>query len=143
MTSRALIAEIFMDALYPVILIASLWVMLRGHNAPGGGFIGGLMAVAASAAYALVYGSAPARRKLPLSPVSLTTCGVLLALVSSLPAVLQGLPFLTHLWWDWSLGGATLPLSTVIVFDFGVYLSVWGAMGGYCLALVDTIEATR
>jgi multicomponent Na+:H+ antiporter subunit B len=141
MTSRALIAEIFMRGLYPVLLVASLWVMLRGHNAPGGGFIGGLLAVAASAAYALVYGSGPALRKLPLAPVRLTCCGVLLAILSGLPAVLQGLPFLTHLWWQMPLGGVTeLPLSTVLLFDLGVYLCVWGAIGGYCLGLVGMVE---
>jgi multicomponent Na+:H+ antiporter subunit B len=140
MTPRALIAEVFLRVLYPVMLAASLWVMLRGHNAPGGGFIGGLLAVAASAAYALVYGSGPALRKLPLAPVHLAACGVLLAVVSSLPAVCLGLPFLTHLWWELPLAGVKLPLSTVMLFDFGVYLCVWGAVGGYCLGLVGAIE---
>lgn len=141
MTSRALIAEVFTRALYPVLLGASAWVMLRGHNAPGGGFIGGLLAVAASASYALVYGSGKALARLPLAPVRLAGCGVLLAVLSGLPAVFQGLPFLTHLWWRLPLGGATdLPLSTVLLFDFGVYLCVWGGVGGYCLELVGMIE---
>lgn len=143
MTPRPLLAETFIALLYPLLLAASLWVMLRGHNAPGGGFIGGLMAVAASAAYALVFGSARALRKLPLAPASLGTLGVVLAMASSLPAAWQGLPLLTQLWWDLSLGGATLPLSTVMLFDFGVYLAVWGAVGGYCLELVDSIEESR
>lgn len=140
MTPRALIAEEFMRLLYPLLLIASLWVLLRGHNAPGGGFIGGLMAVAASAAYALVFSAARALRRLPLVPVRLAGLGALLALLSGLPAALLGKPFLTHLWVTLPLGFFDLPLSTVILFDLGVYLSVWGAIGGYCLGLVEAVE---
>jgi multicomponent Na+:H+ antiporter subunit B len=140
MTSRALIAEVLTGTLYVLLLIGSLWILLRGHNAPGGGFIGGLLAVAASAAYALVFGSHRALRRLPLGPVRLAGCGALLALLSGLPAVLQGQPFLTHLWTNLSFAGVELPLSTVLLFDLGVYLCVWGAIGGYCLALVGAIE---
>jgi hypothetical protein len=39
------------------------------------------------------------------------------------------------------LGFAVLPVSTVLVFDLGVYLCVWGALGGYALALLDSDEA--
>jgi multicomponent Na+:H+ antiporter subunit B len=140
MTPRALIAETFMRLLYPLLLLASVWVLLRGHNAPGGGFIGGLLAVAASAAYALVFGAAPALHRLPLQPISLAGCGVLLAMLSGMPALLQGSPFLTHIWANIPLGVTQLPISTVILFDLGVYLCVWGAIGGYCLGLVGAIE---
>ncbi len=140
MTSRPLIAEVFMRWLYPVLLMLSFWVLMRGHNAPGGGFIAGLLAVAASSAYALVFSSSEALRRLPLGPVRLAGCGVLLSLISGLPAILQNLPFLTHLWVTLSFGFFQMPLSTVMLFDLGVYLSVWGAIGGYCLILVQTIE---
>lgn len=139
MTGRAFIAEVFMRLLYPLLLIASLWILLRGHNAPGGGFIGGLVAVAASSAYALVFGAGPALRRLPLAPAHLGGAGVLLALMSGFPALMQGLPFLTHRWVSVPLGVVDLPLSTVMLFDLGVYLCVWGALGGYCLGLVEMI----
>jgi multicomponent Na+:H+ antiporter subunit B len=140
MTSRALIAEVFVRFLYQVLLLASLWVLLRGHNAPGGGFIGGLLGVAASAAYALTFDSARALRRVPLGPVRLSALGVLLALLSGMPAVLFGSPFLTHLWITLPLGFTDLALSTVMLFDLGVYLCVWGALGGYCLALIQALE---
>jgi len=140
MTSRALVAEIFTRFLYPLLLVASVWVLLRGHNAPGGGFIGGLMAVAASSAYALVFDSAAALRRLPLASSRLAGCGVLVALLSGLVATLQGLPFLSHPWFTLPLGFFELPVSTVMLFDLGVYLAVWGAIGGYCLELVRTVE---
>ena len=140
MRSEALLAQVFMRALYALLLLASLWILLRGHNAPGGGFIAGLLAVAASAAYALVFDVVSARRRLPLAPVPLAASGVLLALLSGLPALLGGLPFLTHLWGTLTFGPVELPVSTVMLFDLGVYLCVWGVFGGYCLALLRGIE---
>ncbi|MCM8611611.1 MnhB domain-containing protein [Accumulibacter sp.] len=143
MGPRALLAEIFLRVLHPALLLASLWILLRGHNAPGGGFIGGLLAVAASAAVALTFTAAEARRRLPLPPTPLAALGVLLALLSGLPGVLGGHPFLTHLWFIVPLPVSELPLSTVILFDLGVYLAVWGAVGGFCLSLLAAVEAER
>lgn len=140
MTSRALIAEVFTRFLYPLLILASVWVLFRGHNAPGGGFIGGLLAVVASSAYALAFNSSLALRRLPLAPARLAGCGVLLALLSGFPAIIQDLPYLTHRWISFSLGTFELSLSTVMLFDLGVYLAVWGAIGGICLALVNSIE---
>lgn len=143
MTSRPLLAEVFVRLLYVVVLLASLWILLRGHNSPGGGFIGGLIAVAASAAYALIFSSKQASQRMPLRvPVQLAALGVLIALVSGIPALLAGLPFLTHIWFNLPLGFTDLPLSTVQLFDIGVYLCVWGSLGGYCLALIHAIEET-
>jgi multicomponent Na+:H+ antiporter subunit B len=47
---------------------------------------------------------------------------------------------MTHPWITLSLGFFEVPLSTVMLFDLGVYLAVWGALGGYCLLLVQAIE---
>jgi multicomponent Na+:H+ antiporter subunit B len=140
MMSRPLIAEVFVRALYVILLCASLWVLVRGHNYPGGGFIGGLLAVAASAAYALVFDSARALRRLPFGPVRLAAGGALLALASGLPSLLQGEAFLAHRWLLLSFAGLEIPLSTVMLFDLGVYLCVWGAIGGYGLLLIGAIE---
>ncbi len=115
--------------LYWLLFLASLWVLFRGHNAPGGGFIGGLLAVAASSLLATVRGVAAARRRQWLAPVRLAAAGVVLALLSGLVAPLAGQPFLTHIWW----GG----LSTVLAFDLGVFLAVWGALTGYIYPLLE------
>lgn len=136
MTSRAVILEVAVRGLYPLMLLASVWLLLRGHNAPGGGFVGGLVAVSASAVYAIAFDVERARQRLPLQPPSLAAAGVLLALASGLPALLPGLPYLTHPWITVSLGVTDLPLSTVMLFDLGVYCAVWGAVGGYCMELL-------
>ena len=83
-----------------------------------------------------------ATQRLPLrSPVRLAALGVLVGALSGLPACLMGKAYLTHLWAGVPLGFTTLPVSTVLVFDLGVYLCVWGALGGYAIALLDSDEA--
>ncbi|MCI1190987.1 Na(+)/H(+) antiporter subunit B [Calidifontimicrobium sp. SYSU G02091] len=135
MNRRLVILEAAAGPLYGLILAASVWVLLRGHNEPGGGFIGGLVAASASILWAVAHGSEAAAKRLPSgSPVTLAAVGVGLAALSGLPALVVGDAFLTH-WWG------TLPLvgvkvSTVLVFDLGVYLCVWGALAGYALALL-------
>lgn len=134
--SRNLILERVTPSLYWLILTAAVWILLRGHNAPGGGFIGGLAALAATAAQAIVFGAPSAERRMPLRPLSLAVLGVVLALLSGLPAVLFGQPYLTHLWWTLPLGWTDLPLSTVLLFDVGVFCAVWGSLAGYVFALL-------
>jgi multicomponent Na+:H+ antiporter subunit B len=138
MKQRIVILEVAAGPLYLLILAASVWVLLRGHNEPGGGFIGGLIAVSASILWAVARGSDAARRRLPLrDPLRLATVGVLLAGLSGLPAVLLDDAYLTHLWTTLPLGVTELKVSTVLVFDLGVYLCVWGALAGYALALLS------
>jgi multicomponent Na+:H+ antiporter subunit B len=136
MNPRVIILETFIRGLYPLMLIVSVWLLLRGHNAPGGGFIGALAAVAASAVYGIAFGAEAAMRKIPLGALRLAAVGVFLSIISGLPAWMQGLPFLTHLWTQ-SLG---IPLSTVLLFDLGVYLCVWGALSALLLALIESLE---
>jgi multicomponent Na+:H+ antiporter subunit B len=137
MTERPLLLEYTARAIYWLMLVVSVWILLRGHNAPGGGFISGLVAVAATSLMAIVYGCDRARRAMPLSPIPLTGVGILLALVSGIPALLGNKPYLTHAWWTVDLGFTSLKLSTVLVFDVGVYAAVWGAFTLYLLALLN------
>ena len=140
MTSRSLLLEYTAKTVYWLMLAVSVWVLLRGHNAPGGGFIAGLVAVAATALIAIVYGVDNARRRLPLRPLPLAVTGVLLALLSGLPGTWSDAPFLTHQWWNLEFAGTSLKLSTVVVFDLGVYGAVWGAFASYLFMLLDDRE---
>lgn len=141
MKRRIVILEVVAGPLYWLILAASLWVLLRGHNEPGGGFIGGLVAVSASILWAVAFGSVSAGHRLPLrDPVALAAAGVLLAAASGLPALFGGSAYLTHLWGTLPLGFTDFKVSTVLLFDIGVYLCVWGALAGYALALLSVDE---
>ena len=124
--------------LVSLMLVFSLFMLLRGHNEPGGGFIGGLLAATGFALYAIAHGTEAARRALRVDPRAIAMAGLALALLSGLMAALAGAPFLTGLWWfvDTGNGGKGLPLSTVLMFDIGVYLVVVGAV----LTLVFALE---
>jgi multicomponent Na+:H+ antiporter subunit A len=109
--------------LMPLLLLFAVFLLLRGHNEPGGGFVGGLVAAAAFALYATAFGVARARQALIANPLTLLGAGLLIALVSGLPAVLLGQPFLTAWWLP-----DPAPLGTPVVFDLGVFLVVAGVV---------------
>ena len=109
--------------LMPLLLLFSVFLLLRGHNEPGGGFVGGLVAAAAFALYAIAFGVQRARQALLVSPLTLLGAGLLLALLGGVPAVLRGEPFLSALW-----ASGPVPLGTPAVFDVGVFLVVAGVV---------------
>jgi multicomponent Na+:H+ antiporter subunit A len=109
--------------LMPLLLLFAVFLLLRGHNQPGGGFVGGLVAAAAFALYAIAFGVRRARRALLVRPMTLLGTGLLLALVSGLPAVLRGRPFLTASWMS-----GPVALGTPVLFDLGVFLVVAGVV---------------
>ena len=108
----------------PLALLFSVYVLLRGHNEPGGGFIGGLIAAAGLAVYALPRGRLALVSLLRVWPKALIGAGLALGLLSGLPALFLGSPFLTH---QWAFPGG-LTIGTALVFDVGVYLTVVGAV---------------
>ena len=116
-------------------LVFSIYVCLRGHNEPGGGFIGGLIAASAIAVLGMASSAAQARRALHVDPLSIAGAGVLLAGGSGLLSIFNGNPFMTSIWLYLDLGGAILPLSTPLVFDIGVYGVVFGTITSVALAL--------
>lgn len=141
MSPRPVMLDVVARPLYWVILLASLWVLFRGHNEPGGGFIGGLVAASASVLWAIARGSDAAVRRLPLrSPMGLAAAGVGIGALAGLPAWWMGQSYLTHWWGVLPLGVTELKVSTVLLFDIGVYLCVWGALAGYALALLELGE---
>jgi multicomponent Na+:H+ antiporter subunit B len=107
----------------PVAVLFSLYVLFRGHNEPGGGFIGGLIAAAGYCVYALPRGREVLLKRLKISPETLIGSGLVLALLAGLPALAIGEPFLRQLWLAPAFG-----LGTTLVFDIGVYLAVLGAV---------------
>jgi multicomponent Na+:H+ antiporter subunit B len=125
-----------------VVMIAfSVFIMLRGHNEPGGGFIGGLIAASAVAIYGIAAGPAAVRQALKADPMAFAGFGVVLAGLSGLLSLPFELPFLTGLWSLFYLDGAEIAISTPMVFDMGVYFAVFGTISAIALALEDDEEA--
>lgn len=122
---RSLILSTAVRILLPLLLLFSLFLLLRGHNEPGGGFVGGLVAASGFALYALAHGVSIARRKMYIEPQTLVAAGLLTAAGSGCFALFAGRPFMTGLW-----GGERIPIigkaGTPFLFDAGVYLLVMG-----------------
>lgn len=122
--------------LLPLMLLFSVYLMLRGHNEPGGGFVGGLVAAAAFALYALAFGIHATRQALRVDPHFLIGLGLAVALGGALVPSLAGRPFLTGLWLAQEIPGIG-KLGTPVVFDIGVYLAVLGVVVMIVFALME------
>ena len=115
--------------MFPPLLVFSVYLLLRGHQYPGGGFVGGLFAGSAFVLYALAFGSASARKLLRCDPRDITAVGLAIALISGLPSLFSGSAFLTGTWWKVPLlSGGVLDIGTPLIFDMGVYLVVLGVL---------------
>ncbi|HET8698757.1 MAG TPA: hydrogen gas-evolving membrane-bound hydrogenase subunit E, partial [Gammaproteobacteria bacterium] len=114
--------------LLPFGALVSLYFLLRGHNAPGGGFVGGLVMATAFIVQYMVSGTIWVESRLRIHPQLWVGLGLVLALAAGVAAWASSQPFLSALTLDLHvpLVGA-VHLSTVLVFDFGVYMLVIGA----------------
>lgn len=120
-----------------LMLVFSVFVLLRGHNEPGGGFIGGLIAASAFAIQGIAQGVTSVRRALRVDPLAIAGFGLGLSVLAGLVPLLTETPFMTGIWIKLPLGFADIDLSTVMLFDSGVYLVVMGTIAAIALALEE------
>ncbi|NJP06314.1 MAG: Na+/H+ antiporter subunit B [Chloroflexaceae bacterium] len=126
--------------LLPLMLLFSVYLLFRGHNEPGGGFVGGLMASAAFGLEMIAYGVNSARRELRVHPTTLIGTGLLVAVSSGFFALFEDQPFMTAQWWyDEKLPVIGKPGSPMM-FDIGVYLLVIGIVSLILFSLADETE---
>ena len=124
----------------PLAIVVSVYIFLRGHNAPGGGFVAGLITAVALLLRHIAHGvnGGPAWPRLDYTRI--TASGLLLAGATGVAAWGLGKPFLTsaHAEPVLPLIGA-LPLASVTLFDLGIYLTV---VGTTMLTLVSLADAS-
>jgi len=115
--------------LLPMALLVSVFLFLRGHNEPGGGFIAALVTSVALILQYIAHGAQRAASQLGWRHLTLIGLGILTAAVTGLGSLLFGYPFLTS-----TFGYVTLPvvgrfeLASAMLFDLGVYLGVVGTV---------------
>lgn len=114
----------FSRLFFGLMIAVSLYILYRGHNEPGGGFVGGLVAASGFAILALADGVGAARRALRVHPVTAMGVGLVLALISGIPGIFTHGSFLTH-WW---LHIGSFHTGTALIFDIGVYFVVVGGI---------------
>jgi len=136
MKTQSLILSTATRYLLPLLLLFSFFLLLRGHNEPGGGFVGGLVAAAAFALYAIAVDVQRTRQMLKVQPRTLVGAGVLTAAVSGVIPLLAGKPFLSALWikQPFPVFGK---VGTPLLFDIGVYLLVLGVTLMIIFALAE------
>lgn len=134
---KTLIFRTVAPVITALMVMFSIFVLLRGHNEPGGGFIGGLIAVSALSVFGIANGVAAVREAIYFHPLAIAGCGLLIATLSGALSIFFAVPFMTGLWVTPSLLGVEVPLSTVISFDIGVYLVVVGGITSIALALEE------
>jgi multicomponent Na+:H+ antiporter subunit B len=122
---RSMILQKVSIAILPVTALFAVYLLLRGHNEPGGGFIAGLVTAAATVLVALAFGADYARMRLGPIIRPAFALGLLIAALSGMFAMLMGAPFLTHYHVYVPVPGADpVHISTALGFDIGVYLLV-------------------
>lgn len=133
----SIILSVATRLIFPLMLLFSLFLLLRGHDAPGGGFVGGLVAAAAFALYAFATSVARAKEALHRNTFRIIGLGLLFALVSGLPGLIADQPFLTALWTSVQLP-VLGKLSSVLLFDSGVLLVVVGVTLTIVFAMAES-----
>lgn len=130
----------------PLSLIFSVFLYFKGHQTPGGGFVGGLVAAVALIIFRYAYGRQWLERLLPAPERTMIAVGLIFALITGVGALAFGLPFLSS-----NYGYIPLPSvdggeeffewATVMLFDLGVYLVVAGVMLGMVDALASELDS--
>lgn len=119
---------ILVRLLLPLALLVSLFFLLRGHNAPGGGFVGGLIFATAIILQYMVSGTIWVEARLRLLPMQWIAWGLLVALLAGMMAWAAAQPFLSSQEWHGRVPLiGEIHLSSVLLFDIGVYMLVVGA----------------
>lgn len=133
---KTLILKTASGYLLPVLLLFSIFILLRGHYLPGGGFVGGLVASIAFVLHAFANGLENTKSLLRIHPGFLMPFGLTIAFISGLsPVILTDLPFMTGLWFQDPLPVIGL-IGSALFFDTGVYLVVVGVT----LTIIFTIS---
>lgn len=113
--------------LLPILLMFSMFLLLRGHYLPGGGFVGGLVASVAFVLHSFSYGTDHTLKLLLFPPRSFIAIGLLFSAASMFAPVFYGLPVMTGLWMNDPLPVIGM-VGTALIFDMGIYFVVVGAV---------------
>ena len=133
---HSLLLEVLSRPLLPLMLLVSTYLLLRGHNLPGGGFIAGLVTGTAVLVQYAAHGNAWVEARLPPRYTSVAALGIALATLTGLASLAFGAPFLTSTfgYLTWPVVGK-FEVASAMVFDVGVYLAVVGVV----LSILATI----
>src|SRR5690606_18251962 len=122
---KSIIFRTASNYLLPLLLLFSVFILLRGHYLPGGGFVGGLIASIAFVLHSLGSGLKETRQIIVFHPGFLMPLGLSVALLSGALPLFFGQPMMTGLWFDQPFPIIGM-VRSALFFDTGVYLVVIG-----------------
>ena len=145
--NRSILVDVVTRLLFPSMMLLSAYFFFSGHNAPGGGFAGGLVAALALTLRYLAGGRREAEETLPVHPGKVLGIGIMFTTAAAVAPMFFGMPPLTSSYAEFDvplIGDVTVP--SALIFDAGVYINVVGlimhvlaSMGAY----LDREEDTR
>lgn len=120
--------------LTPVLMILAIFLLVRGHNNPGGGFIAGLVVAAVLQLQIMSQGEALVRGTIGKYLHPMMGFGLLIAALAGVVGVFSG-AFLKGVWWHVPLGPLAFDFGTPVAFDIGVFLVVVSVVTSFLLGL--------
>lgn len=133
---RNLVLEKIVSLFLYLMVGFALFLLFRGHNRPGGGFIAGIIASAGFLLYGIVFGSEKVLQKLHTNPRYIIGSGLLISFISAILPMMFGKPPLTGMWTN--LFG--LYLGTPLLFDVGVFVLVLGIIVSIFTNIMDVLK---
>jgi multicomponent K+:H+ antiporter subunit A len=118
----------------PIAGVVSIFFLLRGHDAPGGGFVGGLVFSTGFIVQYMVNGALWFESRIRVHPQYWIAAGLLSSAMAGAAAWIASRNFLSSLRWDFEFAFLEVHLSSTLLFDLGVYLLV---VGGTILILIS------
>jgi len=137
----SLILRTGMRLILPLMLLFGAFMALKGHGAPGGGFIGGLIMAVALAIYRMAYGAEALHTAVPVHPRLLVGSGLALALATGLAPLMFGAAVLRSVVTDLHPFSISVHFVSAIFFDIGVLLVVMGSSVGIVTRFSEELEA--
>jgi multicomponent Na+:H+ antiporter subunit B len=121
-------------------IIFSIFLLLRGHNNPGGGFIGGIITSTGFIFYGIINGSDKVKALLRITTIELMGAGLLTGLTALMIPVFSGREPFTGMWTKFTLFSSEIYLGTPLLFDTGIYLVVTGVFLSIIISVMDVVK---
>ncbi len=121
-----------------LLAIVSFFLLLRGHDEPGGGFSAGLLAACSVTLLTIAYGADVGRKMLYIQPVSYIAIGLMIAVSAGLLQL--NTPFMSSVWISVPVGFAVIKLGSPLLFDLGVYVVVLGVVSSFVLEIESIVN---
>ncbi|WP_114751521.1 Na+/H+ antiporter subunit B [Pleomorphovibrio marinus] len=134
---KTIIFQTASNYLLPLLLLFSVFILLRGHYLPGGGFVGGLIASIAFVIHSFANGLEKTRSIIKFHPGFLMPVGLVFAIGAGAAPWFVGQPFMTGLWFEDPIPVIGM-VGSALFFDTGVFLVVIGVS----LTIIFTISET-